>query len=117
LTPHGHRLGKFGEERAAEYLQTLGYKIIGRNIKTCFGEIDIICRDRRKLLFVEVKTRASNRFGSAIEAISSRKKKQLKRLAEAYLQQNPSPLSIELALLAIDKSASGRWNIQLISFE
>lgn len=87
-------LGRRGEELAADYLRRLGFSIRETNVRSRLGEIDIIAevpRDNGEplLVFVEVKTRRGTAFGSPVEAVTTRKQRQLTRLAEAYLQQNP----------------------------
>jgi len=84
--PENHvELGKHGEELAAGYLKKKGYSIITRNYRKRFGEVDIIALDGDTLVFVEVKTRKSSRFGSGIEAVDLRKQQQLSRIAADYL--------------------------------
>ncbi len=79
-------LGKLGEDFACRYLQAQGYKIVFRNYRTRFGEIDIIAEKNNVLSFVEVKTRASQKFGMPAEAVTLAKQKKIHRCAEAYLQ-------------------------------
>lgn len=81
-------LGAWGEDRAAEYLRRQGMKIVERNFRTPVGEIDIIARHKSVLLFVEVKTRRSNAFGTPQEAVGQRKQRQIVRTAQWYLQNN-----------------------------
>ena len=81
-------LGAWGEDRAADYLCQQGMKIIERNFRTPVGEIDIIARHKSVLLFVEVKTRRSNAFGTPQEAVGPRKQRQIIRTAQWYLQNN-----------------------------
>ncbi|MBI4096961.1 MAG: YraN family protein [Candidatus Levybacteria bacterium] len=78
--------GKRGEELAVTFLKTLGYLILDRNFRLRNGEIDIVCLDkeRRTLVFVEVKTRSSDEFGSPLEAITWWKLKALTRAAQFY---------------------------------
>jgi len=78
-------VGRLGEDLAAEYLTRKGLKLIDRNVRTPFGEIDLICRDRRTLVFVEVKARRSMAFGRPDEAVGSDKQRRLSRSALAYL--------------------------------
>jgi putative endonuclease len=80
-------LGKYGEEIAIEFLKEQGYKIIARNYKSRFGEIDIIARDKDTLCFVEVKTRRSDRFGSPKEAVSKSKQRQIAKSALSFLKE------------------------------
>jgi len=78
-------LGKIGEDYAAQHLIKSGYSIIHRNFRTKFGEIDIIARDGKYLVFVEVKTRRSKEFGYPREAVDSYKQVRIKNLANLYL--------------------------------
>jgi putative endonuclease len=81
------RLGKCGEEAAVDFLKEHGYKIIARNYKSVFGEIDIIARDKDTLCFVEVKTRRSQRFGSPEEAVTPLKQRQIAKSALSFLKE------------------------------
>lgn len=80
------RLGGWGETIAAEYLAGNGYVILERNFRTQYGEIDLITLDKEILVFVEVKTRTSRKFGYPEEAISPKKKEHLLASAQAYIQ-------------------------------
>jgi putative endonuclease len=79
------QLGTNGETVAAKFLSALGYEIIGRNVRFRTGELDLVARDGETLVFVEVKTRLSNRVGTGEEAITVTKQRQLARLAQVYL--------------------------------
>ncbi|MDD2619940.1 MAG: YraN family protein [Syntrophomonadaceae bacterium] len=78
-------LGKWGEESAAKYLMQQGYKILGRNYYTRYGELDIICEKDGNLVFVEVKTRRSSKYGYPEEAITNRKKEHIRKAALLYM--------------------------------
>ncbi len=78
-------LGRWGEEQAADYLLRRRMKILERNYRTPVGEIDIIAREGRTLVFVEVKTRSSLRFGTPQEAVGPGKQRQILRSAQWYL--------------------------------
>ncbi len=80
---------RLGEEIAAEYLIKKGYKIIDRNFRKGYGEIDIIAVKDDVLVFIEVKTRTTNLFGGAKEAISYYKIKKLIRTAQFYKLLHP----------------------------
>lgn len=82
-------LGQQGEEMAARYLQKNGYRIIGRNYRTRFGELDIICRKNEILVFVEVKTRRSQIYGAAEEAITPQKIEHIRKAALHYITTQP----------------------------
>ena len=79
--------GTWGERVAASYLSARGYSIIARNVRTPYGEIDLVVKTRQTLVFVEVKTRSTNAFGLPEEAISTRKRKHILQSAEYYLQE------------------------------
>ena len=81
-------LGALGEEAAAEHLERNGYSILERNYRSRIGEIDIIARHGEDIVFVEVKTRKSSRFGLGEEAVGRQKQVALARLAAQYLAQN-----------------------------
>ena len=74
--------GQYGEDAAAEFLRRKGFKILGRNVRTAFGEIDLIALDGDVIVFVEVKAR---RGSSGLEAVDARKQLRLSRLAIAFL--------------------------------
>lgn len=76
--------GKIGEDIAQNYLQKKGYKILERNFKKRYGEIDIVALNKDVLVFIEVKTRKSSEFGSPLEAITPWKLKSLIKTAEYY---------------------------------
>lgn len=101
-------LGKLGEARAAEFLCGLGYQIIARNWRGTAGEIDIVARYRRQLVFVEVKTRSGHQFGHPFEAITAKKVATMRRLAHQYCSAlNLHEPSVRLDAIAVFASASG----------
>jgi putative transposase len=80
------QLGDHGEDLAAAALKQQGYKILERNYVTPLGEIDLIARQGKVLVVVEVKTRKTARFGSPQESVSLTKQQRLRRLADYYLK-------------------------------
>ncbi len=80
------QLGDHGEDLAAAALKQQGYQILERNYMTPLGEIDLIARQGKVLVVVEVKTRKSTRFGSPQEGVSITKQGRLRRLADYYLK-------------------------------
>jgi putative endonuclease len=110
LSQSRQKLGKWGENHAAEYLSGLGYKVIEKNVFTPYGEIDLIVQRASKVgedeittVFVEVKTRTSQSFGYPEEAITPRKRENLLSSVEHYLQENPD--------------LKGYWRIDVIAIE
>jgi putative endonuclease len=81
-----HDLGSAGEQLAAEHLERLGYRILERNFRTRWGELDIVAFDGRTLAFCEVKSRrAGGRAGPPLEAVSAAKQAQVRRMAGRWL--------------------------------
>ena len=78
-------LGSFGEERAARYLRRKGYRIVERNFRCRQGEIDLIARRGKYLVFVEVKLRKDDRFGAAREFVTPAKQARILAAAGLYL--------------------------------
>lgn len=84
-------LGSSYEELACEHLEAQGFRILARNYRVKAGEIDIIARDREELVFVEVKYRASDRYGGASYAIPFRKQAVIRRVAQWYMKEHHIP--------------------------
>lgn len=80
-------IGDLGEKVASDFLKKQGYKIIERNYECKQGEIDIIAIDKKELVFIEVKTRNSKKYGEAIEAITPEKLKHLISSIKYYLYE------------------------------
>ncbi len=79
--------GKIGETIASKYLLQKGFLIISCNYKNALGEIDIIVKDKKYYVFVEVKTRSSKKFGNASEAVTKFKQQKIRQIASLYLKQ------------------------------
>ena len=77
--------GDRGEDRAAAFLRKEGYRILERNYRCPLGEMDIIAREGKTIVFVEVKTRSSDRFGSPQAAIGPQKQRRMTVVALCYL--------------------------------
>ena len=77
--------GRHAEDLAAAFLQQQGLKLVARNYRCRFGEIDLIARDGTMLVFVEVRMRSSNDFGGAAASITAGKRRKLTRAARHYL--------------------------------
>jgi len=83
-----HRLGREAEDAAAEFLRRRGYEILGRNVRTARGEIDLLARDGDTLVFVEVKARRGSGVAGGLEAVDARKQWRLSRLALDFLSRS-----------------------------
>lgn len=80
-------LGDFGEEVAADSLRAKGYRILARNWRTSAGEIDIIAEQNDVIVFVEVKTRTSDLYGTPQDAITQNKRRRIIRSSLVYLTE------------------------------
>ena len=79
-----HEIGKIGEDLATKYLENLGYSIIERNFVAKQGEIDIIAKDKKEIVFIEVKTRTNNLYGEPVDAVNDPKEKHLVNSSNYY---------------------------------
>lgn len=79
--------GDKGENFACNLLKKKGFSIVERNFRTNLGEIDIIAREKDVLVFVEVKTRSSKKFGEPQEAVNYKKQQTIKKVAMIYLKE------------------------------
>lgn len=101
LPTHNQRIGRWGESAAAEYLAAQGCQVLARNVRTPYGEIDLVAQREDVTLFVEVKTRTSASFGPPEVAVSARKQQHMLAAAEHYAAEH-----------AID-----HWQIDVIAVE
>lgn len=85
MVDHRRALGADGEAQAATWYETNGYEVVCRNWRCRDGELDLVVRRGRELVFVEVKTRTTDRFGIPAEAVTPAKQRRLRGLAARYL--------------------------------
>jgi putative endonuclease len=108
--PHARRiLGDAGEHFAERALVDLGWRIVARNPRTRYGEIDLVCHDGRGYVFVEVKTRRAGSFVAAVEAVGPRKLQKLIHLAEAWLalkNEPDAPWRLAVAALTVGEDGT-----------
>lgn len=98
-----------GEDAAAAFLERVGMVVDDRNWRTSAGEIDIVARDGDTLVFVEVKTRRSERAGTAEDAVSPAKQHRIVRVARVYLASHPeAPEAMRFDVVAIRVLAADR---------
>ena len=81
-------IGNYGEDCAAKFLEKNKYKIIERNFSCKFGEIDIIAKDKNILVFVEVKSRTNEMYGTPAMAVNYYKRKNIVKTAKYYIMKN-----------------------------
>lgn len=102
-------LGQWAEDRACDYLQTQGFKLLKRNYRLRGGEIDIIGQDGNYLVFVEVRYRSSENFGGALYSIDLRKQQKIIRTAQYYLMRYPCDLACRFDVIAINAQQQIHW--------
>ena len=105
-------LGAWGEDQAALYLQRQGLKIVARNFMTPVGEVDIVSRTRKEIIFVEVKTRRTNAYGTPAEAVGLRKQRQIIRAAQWYLAAHKISLQPRFDVIAVMPDGAGRARVE-----
>ena len=107
-------LGGFGEDLALKKIKRLGYKGIIRNYRCPLGEVDLIAKDGDCLVFVEIKTRKGKSIGYAKEAVNARKRRQLSKVALAYMKSNnccDSKARVDVVAISIQ---GGKTEIEVI---
>ncbi len=105
-------LGNQGEEIATQFLRKKGIRILERNFRTPYGEIDIIGTDGRKIHFIEVKTRRSEKFGKPFEAVNRKKLQHIKNSAMFYL--NGKDTDFEIDVISVLMNNNGKERIEYI---
>jgi putative endonuclease len=88
MSGHNQKIGAWGESVAAEYLEKRNYTILGRNLRTPYGEIDIVAEKDEITIFVEVKTRTSKSYGPPEISVTPRKQEHMLAAAGHYTQEN-----------------------------
>ena len=105
-------LGRLGEDLALEHLERLGFRTLERNYRTRFGEIDLIVCDETTIVFVEVKVRRlAATAGSALEAVSPHKQRQVRGMAAAWLVEGgdrPRSSDLRFDAVAVTVDHAGR---------
>lgn len=105
------QLGRFGEQRAAQWYRHHGYLVLDRNWRVPSthgrGELDLVCARDTTVVFCEVKTRTSDRFGSGVEAVGYDKQRRIRRLAAAWLELEAAERFAEVRFDVADVDARG----------
>ena len=97
--------GKIGEDYASQLLVKKGYRVVARNYRSRFGEIDLIAENREYIVFAEVKTRAEHYHVSPLEAVTAGKQKKIIKTALFYLQSNKTALQPRFDVIGIVTAA------------
>ncbi|HET7653938.1 MAG TPA: YraN family protein [Acidimicrobiales bacterium] len=86
MTLERRALGISGEEAVAQWYAAAGYDVVARNWRCAQGELDLVCRRGRSVVFCEVKTRTTDAFGAPVEAVTRDKQMRVRRLAARWLE-------------------------------
>ena len=106
--------GRLGEDLAVEYLKRRGYRIVERNYRCSLGEIDIVALQGDVVVFIEVKTRRSERFGDPQQSVTQQKQKRISRISLEYLQKKRLyPCNARFDVVAV-RMHGGNAGIELI---
>ncbi|HBT97510.1 MAG TPA: YraN family protein [Desulfobulbaceae bacterium] len=107
-------LGRWGERLAADFLRERGHIIVQQNYRKKYGEIDIITKDGDTLVFVEVKTRTSQRYGGAAAAVTVKKQRQITKAALEYMSGQPLQTAARFDVVCVTIDMAGRLQCSLI---
>lgn len=109
------QIGNLGEIYAADYFKKYGYTILAKNYTTKYGEIDLIVRQQKMIIFVEVKTRKNDFFGTAGQAVNHKKQQKIIHTAQLYIAQHQNPsISYRFDIIEIYYSFSDRYRLNHI---
>ena len=115
MTGIKQRVGRGGEDLAAEHLRRLGYRIIERNYRTRQAEIDIIARHEEVIVFVEVKTRRNTGFGHPKWAVTPAKQRKISMAALEYLKKHRAMQSRARFDVVTIQTINGKASIEVIA--
>ena len=94
--------GKDGEERACNYLKSKKYKILEKNYRCLYGEIDIIAKYNNTLVIIEVKYRKSAKFGKGYEAVNYTKQQKIIKTLQYYINEKNVKMPVRFDVISID---------------
>jgi len=111
VTDLRHHLGRVGERLALEHLERLGYRLLARNYRTRFGELDLIVCNDTTIVFAEVKARRVSAVVSSLESVPPRKQRQVRKMAAAWLVEatdRPRSRDLRFDVVAVTVDRDGR---------
>jgi putative endonuclease len=116
-SPPRLELGRTGEDAAVECYRSAGYQVIARNWRCALGEVDLVLTRGRTIVFCEVKTRRDSAFGPPFEAVTSKKQRKLRLLAQAFLLAERAPRPVDLQVrfdvASVTVNRGGRSSLHL----
>ena len=107
-------LGQVGEDEAVRFLEGRGCKLLDRNYRTRFGEVDIIVKDKGVIVFVEVKTRRGSSYGLPKEAVGHAKIERIIKASLEYLAKVDNDTSVRFDVIGIEVSKDGSFEVEHI---
>ncbi len=109
------KLGRLGEDLAANALKSDGYRIAERNVKVYKREIDIVAVDGETLVFIEVKTRGDHSFGKSLEAVDKKRRERLRKAGELYVMTKKlGKASIRFDVVTVDFTDDPEGKVEII---
>ncbi|MDO8669625.1 MAG: YraN family protein [Candidatus Buchananbacteria bacterium] len=109
---YNSKIGRLGEDLAGQFLENNGYKIVDKNFRTRYGEIDLIARGADEILFLEVKTRSSALYGYPEQAVDAKKISHLLGAAKIYLRIKNLNIFWRLDIISVEIAGNGEFKIK-----
>ena len=106
--------GARAERRVQAHLESLGYRILATNVRLAGGELDIVARRDRQLLFCEVRMRSRSDYGDALETVDFFKARRIRKAAQMWLVRNPGARRLDVSLEVAAVRPDG---IEFVAFE
>ena len=109
------RLGAAGEKAACKLLRNVGYRVLERNYRNRYGELDAVALEDGDLVFVEVRSRSSDDFGSGADSVGPAKQRQIAKMARLYLQEKRiGDRPCRFDVVEMDLAGDGSWSGRVI---
>lgn len=109
------RLGIAGEDAVAEWYEAAAYEVLDRNWRCRDGELDLVVRRETTLVFCEVKTRASTRFGAPVEAVTATKQRRLRTLASRWLAEHDARRrTLRFDVASVTRASDGELVVEVL---
>jgi len=109
------RLGLAGEDAVARWYEAAAYEVLDRNWRCRDGELDLVVRHGSTLVFCEVKTRASTRFGAPVEAVTGTKQRRLRMLAARWLAEHDAHRrNLRFDVASVTRSPGGELVVEVL---
>lgn len=117
MTEKRLKFGREGEEVAVAFLKKNGYRILEKNFRAKFGEIDVIAEQNSTVVFIEVKARADHQYGHPFNAVTPSKQRKIIQVAQSYLAKHQlmeNPARFDVVGLTVDPVNSNSFQVELL---